>query len=182
MEQIYYKEINLDDEGNFTMDITKDTLLTKKLWAGQEYVVSGLSIKPLRNNDVTKWDDFAKIVALSEKINNAKPIKNGLFDLTMVVLMKGSPKESFEEKLKLLNQPETKIYKYFNTKKMKKYQITFEDYEALLLNEKLKFASANFDLSIYPNKDKEDGFFKKLTTKKIFEYISVVKDYNFFES
>ena len=82
MEQIYYKEINLDDEGNFTMDITKDTLLTKKLRAGQEYVVSGLSIKPLRNNDVTKWDDFAKIVALSEKINNAKPAKNGLFDLT----------------------------------------------------------------------------------------------------
>ena len=103
MEQIYYKEINLDDEGNFTMDITKDTLLTKKLRAGQEYVVSGLSIKPLRNNDVTKWDDFAKIVALSEKINNAKPAKNGLFDLTIAVLMKGSPKESFEEKLKLLN-------------------------------------------------------------------------------
>ena len=140
MEQIYYKETNLQ------WILQKITLLIKKLRAGQEYVVSGLSIKPLRNNDVTKWDDFAKIVALSEKINNAKPIKNGLFDLTMVVLMKGSPKESFEEKLKLLNQPETKIYKYFNTKKMKKYQIMFEDYEALFLNEKLEFASVNFDL------------------------------------
>ena len=29
--------------------------------------------------------------------------------------------------LKLLNQPEEKIYKYFNTKKMKKDQVTFED-------------------------------------------------------
>ena len=30
LEQIYYKEINLDDEGNFTMDITKDNAVDKK--------------------------------------------------------------------------------------------------------------------------------------------------------
>ena len=76
LEQIYYKEINLDDEGNFTIDITKaDAVGKKKFVAGQEYVVSGLSIKPLRNNDVTKWDNFAKIEALSEKLNNAKRTK-----------------------------------------------------------------------------------------------------------
>ena len=48
---------------------------------------------------------------------------------------------------------------------MKKDQLTFEDYEGLFLNEKLKFASTNFDLSTYPNKDKEHRFFRKLATK-----------------
>ena len=56
LEQIYYKEINLDDEGNFTMDITKDNAVDKKKkkLAGEEYLVSGLSIKPVRNNDLIK--------------------------------------------------------------------------------------------------------------------------------
>ena len=55
LEQIYYKEINLDDEGNFTMDITKDDAVDKKKkLAGEEYLVSGLSIKPVRNNDLIK--------------------------------------------------------------------------------------------------------------------------------
>ena len=39
-------------------------LVKKKFLAGEEYLVSGLSIKPVRNNDVTKWDNFAKIEAL----------------------------------------------------------------------------------------------------------------------
>ena len=47
---------------------------------------------------------------------------------------------------------------------MKKDQITFKDYKGLFLNEKLKFASANWDISTYPNKDKETCFFRKLTT------------------
>ena len=56
LEQIYYKEINLDDEGNFTMDITKDNVVDKKKkkLAGEEYLVRGLSIKPVRNNDLIK--------------------------------------------------------------------------------------------------------------------------------
>ena len=82
-----------------------------------------------------------------------------------MISMEGTPKVPFEEKLKLLNQPETKTYKYFNTKKIKKDQVMFEDYDRLFLNEKLKFASTNFDLSIYPNKNKKDHFFRKLTTK-----------------
>ena len=65
--------------------------------------------------------------------------------------MEGTPKVPFEEKLKLLNQSNV--------------QVMFEDYDRLFLNEKLKFASTNFDLSIYPNKNKKDHFFRKLTTK-----------------
>ena len=30
LKQIYYNEINLDDDGNFTMDITKDNVVDKK--------------------------------------------------------------------------------------------------------------------------------------------------------
>ena len=56
--------------------LQKIMLLIKKFLADEEYVVSGLSIKTVRNNDVTKWDNFAKIEALSEKINNAKRTKN----------------------------------------------------------------------------------------------------------
>ena len=56
--------------------LQKIMLLIKKFLADEEYVVRGLSIKTVRNNDVTKWDNFAKIKALSEKINNAKRTKN----------------------------------------------------------------------------------------------------------
>ena len=30
LEQLYYNEINLDDEGNFRMNITKDNVVDKK--------------------------------------------------------------------------------------------------------------------------------------------------------
>ena len=55
-EEIYYNKINLDDEGNFEMDITKDNVVDKKsFWLTKnEYLVSGLSVKPVRNNDITK--------------------------------------------------------------------------------------------------------------------------------
>ena len=56
----------------------------------------------------------------------------------MTVSSDGEPKVLWEENLRLVNQPETKIYEYFNTKKMKKDQITFEDYEGLFLKEKIK--------------------------------------------
>ena len=32
LEEIYYKEINLDDEGNFTMDVTKDNAWIKNFF------------------------------------------------------------------------------------------------------------------------------------------------------
>ena len=46
--------------------LQKIMLLIKKKLAGEEYLVSGLSIKPARNNDVIKWDNFSKTEALSE--------------------------------------------------------------------------------------------------------------------
>ena len=47
-------------------------LIKKSFWLMKnKYLVSGLSIKPVRNNDITKWDDFDKIKILSEIINDS---------------------------------------------------------------------------------------------------------------
>ena len=72
-EKIYYNETNLDDEGNFTVDITNDNAVNKKKFlAGEEYLVSVVLIKAVRSNDLTKYSNFDKIKMLSEKINDSK--------------------------------------------------------------------------------------------------------------
>ena len=72
-EKIYYNETNLDDEGNFTVDITNDDAVNKKKFlAGEEYLVSVVLIKAVRSNDLTKYINFDKIKMLSEKINDSK--------------------------------------------------------------------------------------------------------------
>ena len=72
-EKIYYNETNLDDEGNFTVDITNDDAVNKKNFlAGEEYLVSVVLIKAVRSNDLTKYSNFDKIKMLSEKINDSK--------------------------------------------------------------------------------------------------------------
>ena len=60
-EKIYYNETNLDDEGNFTVDITNDDAVNKKKFlAGEEYLVSVVLIKAVRSNDLTKYSNFDK--------------------------------------------------------------------------------------------------------------------------
>ena len=72
-EKICYNETNLDDEGNFTVDITNDDAVNKKKFlAGEEYLVSVVLIKAVRSNDLTKYSNFDKIKMLSEKINDSK--------------------------------------------------------------------------------------------------------------
>ena len=51
----------------------------------------------------------------------------------------------------------------------------FDDYEGLFLNKKLKLSSNNFELSIYLHEEKENSFFRKLTSK-IFEHFGYIKD------
>ena len=46
----------------------------------------------------------------------------------------GELNEPYIENLKLLNQPGTKTYEYFNIETKKKDKITFKDYEELFLN------------------------------------------------
>ena len=129
--------------------ILQRIILLIKVSGWQGILVSGLLIKAVRNNDITKWGHFDKIKTLSEKINDPSPQKKILLDLTMTVSLDSKPKVSSEEKLRLVNQPETKIHKCFNTKNMKKDQIMFEDYEGLFLSKKRKLSRNNFELSIY---------------------------------
>ena len=69
LEQICCQEIDLDNEGNFTIDIAKDGAIDrKKLPASEEYLASGRLIKPVTNNDVTKWDADPKIQNFSKKL------------------------------------------------------------------------------------------------------------------
>ena len=73
LEQICCQEIDLDNEGNFTIEIAKDGAIDrKKLPASEEYLASGRLIKPVTNNDVTKWDADPKIQNFSKKINWSK--------------------------------------------------------------------------------------------------------------
>ena len=50
-------------------------MLIKKVSGWQGILVSGLLIKAVRNNDITKWGHFDKIKTLSEKINDPSPQK-----------------------------------------------------------------------------------------------------------
>ena len=50
-------------------------MLIKKVSGWQGILVSGLLIKAVRNNDITKWGHFDKIKTLSEKINDPSPKK-----------------------------------------------------------------------------------------------------------
>ena len=96
----------------------------------------------------------------------------------MTVSLDSKTKVPWEQKLRLVNQQETKTYECFNTKKMEKGRITFEDWKGLFLSKILKLSSNNFELSIYPHEGKKNSFFKKLTSKN-FELVGYIKDYNF---
>ena len=101
------------------MDIAKDNDDDKKksFWLVKNILLMAFWIKPLRNNDVTKWDNFDKIKTLSEKTND---LKQDLLDLTRTVSLDGKQRAYWEEKLRLVNQPETKVYEYFSNNKNEK--------------------------------------------------------------
>ena len=77
----------------------------------------------------------------------------------MAVSLDGKPKATWEEKLRLVNQPEKKKLRILQHKKDEK-RIAFEDYEGLFLNKKLKLSS---NLNYLFTR----SFFRKLTPKKL---------------
>ena len=118
-EEIYYNKINLDDEGNFEMDITKDNVVDKKsFWLTKnEYLVSDLSVKPVRNNDITKWDDFDNSLWDNKWL---KKIKKELFDLTQTVSLDDEPKVPWEENLRLVKSTRKENVRILQHKKVEK--------------------------------------------------------------
>ena len=140
LEQICYKEIKLDDGGNSTLDNIKDNALDrKKFLSAEKYLVTELSIKPVINKNVTKWNHYPKIENLSKKISSAKITKGDVFDLTVEASIMRELNEPYIKNLKLLNQLETKTYEYFNTETKKRDKITFKDYEGLFVNKNWRF-------------------------------------------
>ena len=60
MEFIYQKELNLDEENNFTIEISEMNNVEKeKFIGGNEYLISSLDLK-LKDEDITKWPNYHK--------------------------------------------------------------------------------------------------------------------------
>ena len=72
LEFILQKEANLDNESNFTVDISEKSNVEKEnFFDGDKYLLSNLERK-LKADDITKLKDFSKIKALSGLINKTK--------------------------------------------------------------------------------------------------------------
>ena len=67
MDFLYYKELNLHDENNFTMNIAENNAFeSQNFIGGDEYLISGLDLKSKTVVDFTKWRDYDKIKAISD--------------------------------------------------------------------------------------------------------------------
>ena len=127
---IYQTESNLDEENNFTIEISKNNNAEKeKFIGGDEYLLSSLDLK-LKDEDIAKWIDY-KIEALSNLINLKKKKNLSNIELTMVVKLPNSI--SFENRiLKLMNEPEKVAYRYINTETEKIDSVTFQIFKSFL--------------------------------------------------
>ena len=55
------------------MNIAENNVVeSQKFIGGDEYLISGLDLKPKTVVDLTKWTDYDKIKAIFETINSAK--------------------------------------------------------------------------------------------------------------
>ena len=93
-------------------------LIKKSFWLTKnEYLVSGLSVKPVRNNDITKWDDFDNSLWDNKWL---KKIKKELFDLTQTVSLDDEPKVPWEENLRLVKSTRKENVRILQHKKVEK--------------------------------------------------------------
>ena len=75
MDFIYYKELNLDNENNYTVNIAENNAVeSQKYIGGDEYLISGLDLKPKTVLDFTKWKDHDEIKAIFDTINSEKKL------------------------------------------------------------------------------------------------------------
>ena len=118
MEFIYQKELNLDKENNFTIEISEwNNVEKEKFIGGDEYLSSSLDLK-LKDEGITKWTGYKEIETLSNFINATKNKNLSNIDLRMVVKLPNSI--SLENRmLKLNNEPEKVTYRYINTETKK---------------------------------------------------------------
>ena len=75
MDVIYYKNADLDEEKNFSIDLTANNEIDGMFFKNEEeYLISGLEIKN-QPVDLTKWNEFSTIKKISDRINKAKKDK-----------------------------------------------------------------------------------------------------------
>ena len=75
MDVIYNKNADLDEENNFSIDLTANNEIDGMFFKNkEEYLISGLEIKK-QSVDLTKWNEFSTIKKNSNRINKAKEDK-----------------------------------------------------------------------------------------------------------
>ena len=75
MDVIYNKNADLDEENNFSIDLTANNEIDGMFFKNkEEYLISGLEIKK-QSVDLTKWNEFSTIKKNSDRINKAKEDK-----------------------------------------------------------------------------------------------------------
>ena len=73
---IYLKNIHLDNNNKFDIELTKGNAVEKtRFLKRNNYLLTGLNISPKIEDDLTKCPDYKKIKKLSNKINEIKKKK-----------------------------------------------------------------------------------------------------------
>ena len=115
MQIIYYKRLDLDADNSFTMNISENNAIEgQKFIDGEEYLILGTELRP-KTADFTKWKDYDKIKAISDRINLVKRNNEGKFNLSFVVKLNNIVGE--KNRFLRLKKTNTQIHKYKHKKK-----------------------------------------------------------------
>ena len=149
MEFFYKKEVDLDEENNFAVDISKDNNVGgQRFNAGEEYLISGLELLPTEV-DLTRWEDFKEIKAISDRINEAKEKKENIVKHGQIFVYLPDVND-FTEDLLITKYPiSNKVYKYINLKTKKIDSIEFSDYQKAFEGDYLMWFSTKGSKMIY---------------------------------
>ena len=116
MQIIYYKRLDLDADNSFTMNISENNAIEgQKFIDGEEYLILGTELRP-KTADFTKWKDYDKIKAISDRINLVKRNNEGKFNLSFVVKLNNIVGE--KNRFLRLKKTNTQIHKYKHKKKL----------------------------------------------------------------
>ena len=119
----------LYEKNNLTIDISEKSKVEKETFVdGNEYLLSSLQLK-LKEDDITKWEDYKKTQELSNLINH---IKKNLSNINLNGYISLLNNIKHKDKMFFLeNTPETVTCKYINTKRKQLYSISFQNFQKL---------------------------------------------------
>ena len=110
MNFVYQNEATLREKNNFAIDISEKNNVEKEFFVGgNEYSLSSLELN-LKEDDITKWEDYKKCHELSNLINVIKKEKLSDIDLNGYTTLLNNIKHKGKTFL-FVNKPETVTYK-----------------------------------------------------------------------